>query len=204
MDVTKMRTKTDEAIEVNVTGDAAVPVKANSGSKMQEMNQGFEGMDTIASFMPYFILDGSELLNKTDESVHSHIDVVLTGGKPVWQIWDESTLVAESFDGISTPDGLNMNAVLAKVRETAEAPDKIKIQARYEIFFDWDYTEDGTKLTKISLSPVSKFAFADYTKELTRAGLRLDEVVTRITAVRTTSKSGYRFSKTAFENIGMA
>ena len=204
MDITKMKVGTQpETVDVEVTGNSAVPATTTGGSVMQQINNEFEGLDTIASFMPYFILDGSELLNKTDNTVHPHIDVVLVGGKPVWQLWDlNSNLIAESFDGVTATDGRPMVDYLAeeKAKAGAEA-EKIKIQSRYEIYFDWDYADEGVKLTKISLSPASKFAFADYTKELAKKGLKLAEVTTRIGAERTVSKQGFRYSRATFQQI---
>ena len=199
-------TATKEVIvDVEVTGTAALPVTQGGGSAMQAANSDFEGLDTIASFMPYFILDGSELLNKTDNSVHPTIEVTLEGGKPIWQLWDlSSNLVAESFDGVTDTAGRPMSDLLiaekAKLGGGAEA-DKIKIQARYEIYFDWDYADDGTKLTKVSLSPASKFSFADYTKELTKQGLSLGDVTTQIGAERVVSKQGFRYSRATFETV---
>ena len=200
-------TETKEVIvDVEVTGNAALPVTQGAGSAMQTANQDFEGLDTIASFMPYFILDGSEMLNKTDNSVHPTIEVVLEGGKPIWQLWDlSSNLVAESFDGVTDTAGRPMSDLLiaekAKLGGGTEA-DKIKIQARYEIYFDWDYADDGMKLTKVSLSPASKFAFADYTKELTKQGLKLSDVTTQIGAERVVSKQGFRYSRATFAMVG--
>ena len=192
----------EDVVEVETTGDAAMPTTTASGSVMQQVNSEFEGLDTIASFMPYFILDGSELLNKTDNSVHPSIEVVLEGGKPVWQLWDlNSNLIAESFDGVTDTAGRPMSDLLAAEKAKSAEPEKIKIQARYEIYFDWEYAEDGTKLTKISLSPASKFAFADYTKELAKKGLKLSDVITRIGAERTVSKQGFRYSKATFETV---
>jgi hypothetical protein len=195
--------ETTEVVDVKVTGDSAVPTTTAGGSVMQQVNTEFEGLDTIASFMPYFILDGSELLNKTDNSVHPAIEVVLEGGKPVWQLWDlSSNLIAESFDGVTDTAGRPMADLLAAEKAKSAEPEKIKIQARYEIYFDWEYAEDGNKLTKISLSPASKFAFAEYTKELAKQGKKLSEVITRIGAERTVSKQGFRYSKATFENVG--
>ncbi len=200
---TETETKTAKAIDVEVVGTAALPFKSNSDSTMQEANQAFEGLDSLASFMPYFILDGSELLNKTDNSVHPNIEIVLEGGKPVFQLWDlNSNLIAESFDGINDTAGRPMHELLVAEKAKAEQPDKIKIQARYELYFDWEYTDEGTKLTKISLSPASKFSFADYTKELRRKGLKINKVITRIAVERVVSKQGFRYSRTVFEMIG--
>jgi len=189
--------------DVVVTGTAATPVA--SGSQMQQMNTEFEGLDTIASFMPYFILDGSELLNKTDNSAHPALEVILEGGKPVWQLWDESSnLIAESFDGAVDTAGRPMAGLLAAEKEKAQKPQDMKIQARYEIYFLWDYAEEGEKLTKISLSPASKFQLADYIKELSKDGLKLSDAKTKITAERVVSKQGFRYSRASFENIGDA
>jgi hypothetical protein len=194
----------ETAVDVEVTGTAATPVVQNGGSAMQQVNPEFEGLDSIATFMPYFILDGSELLNKTDNTVHPSIEVVLVGGKPIFQLWDlNSNLVAESFDGITDSAGRNMQELLVQEKTKAGTEgDKIKIQARYEIYFDWDYADEGTKLTKISLSPASKFAFADYTKDLTKKGLKLDMVITKVGAERVVSKQGFRYSRATFEMIG--
>ena len=205
-DIREMKTKTAEkVVDVEVTGNAGVPVNSSGGSAMQQVNPEFEGLDSIANFMPYFILDGSELLNKTDNSVHPHIDVVLEGGKPVWQLWDlNSNLVAESYDGVTTPEGRQLADLLAQEREKVgpSEAEKIKIQARYEIYFMWDYADDGQKLTKISLSPASKFAFAEYSKNVTKEGYKLGEVITRIGAERTVSKQGFRYSRATFEMLG--
>lgn len=193
-------TKTMPVVDVEVTGTTATPATTTGSSAMQAANSDFEGLDTIASFMPYFILDGSELLNKTDNSVHPSIEVTLEGGKPVWQLWDlSSNLVAESFDGVTDTAGRPMAELLSEEKAKSSEPEKIKIQARYEIYFQWDYADEGQKLTKISLSPASKFAFADYTKELTKAGHKLSDVKTLIGAERVVSKQGFRYSKATFE-----
>lgn len=196
-------TGTLPVVDVEVTGTAATPATTTAGgSAMQAANTDFEGLDTIASFMPYFILDGSELLNKTDNSVHPAIEVVLEGGKPVWQLWDlSSNLIAESFDGVTDTAGRPMAQLLAEEKAKSAEPEKIKIQARYEIYFMWEYAEEGEKLTKISLSPASKFQFADYTKELMKSGKKLSDVKTNITAVRVVSKQGFRYSQAKFEQL---
>ena len=199
----KIEDTASDVVDVEVTGSAALPTTKVGGSTMQQVNTEFEGLDTIASFMPYFILDGSELLNKTDSSIHPMIEVVLEGGKPVWQLWDlSSNLIAESFDGVTDTAGRPMAELLVAEKDKSAEPDKIKIQARYEIYFAWDYAEDGEKLTKISLSPSSKFQFADYTKELVKQGLKLSDVKTKITAVRVVSKQGFRYSQANFDQIG--
>jgi len=77
--------------------------------------------------------------------------------------------------------------------------EKIKIQARYDIYFDWDYPEEGTKLTKVSLSPSSKYAFSAYSQELAKQGLGVTQVTTSLGAKRTVSKQGYRYSVVTFE-----
>jgi hypothetical protein len=202
-DITKMKTtETMPVVDVEVTGSAATPATTTGGSAMQSANTEFEGLDTIASFMPYFILDGSELLNKTDNSVHPAIEVVLEGGKPIWQLWDlNSNLIAESFDSLTDTAGRPMADLLAEEKAKSDTPEKIKIQARYEIYFQWDYADEGQKLTKISLSPASKFQFAEYTKELMKKGLKLSDVTTQITAERVVSKQGFRYSRAKFEMV---
>jgi len=189
----------EEVIETEVSGNSAVAVRG--ASAVASLNTGFEGIATIANFMPYFILDGTELLNKVSEESHKTIEVVITGGKPVWQLWNmEQALVAESSDGVTSTDGVNMQQALAETK--AKYPgqeEKIKIQGRYDLYFDWDYPEDGSKLTKISLSPSSKYAFSAYSQDLAKQGLGVDKVTTCIGAKRTVSKQGYRYSLATFE-----
>ena len=186
-------------MDVEVVGSKAYPI-ANS---LQGLNNDFEGISSIAAFMPYFVLDGSELLNKTTETTYKDIVVVINGGKPIWQLWDlENNLIAESFDGVTTANNTNLAEETAKLKsKNPGAEDKIKVQARYDIYFGWDY-EDGEKQTKLSLSPSSKYIFADYAKELQKKGLGVHQVQTKITAKRTVSKQGYRFSVANFENVG--
>ena len=187
-------------MDVEVVGSNAYPI-ANT---LQGLNTSFEGISSIAAFMPYFVLDGSELLNKTTETTHKDIVVTINGGKPIWQLWDlENNLIAESFDGVTTANNTNLAEETAKLKaKNPGAEDKIKVQARYDIYFGWDY-EDGEKQTKLSLSPSSKYIFADYAKELQKKGLGVHQVQTKITAKRTVSKQGYRFSVANFENVGL-
>ena len=186
-------------MDVEVVGSTAYPIS----NTLQGLNTSFEGISSIAAFMPYFVLDGSELLNKTTETTHKDIVVVINGGKPIWQLWDlENNLIAESFDGVITANNTNLAEETAKLKaKNPGAEDKIKVQARYDIYFGWDY-EDGEKQTKLSLSPSSKYIFADYAKELQKKGLGVHQVQTKITAKRTVSKQGYRFSVANFENVG--
>lgn len=187
-------------MDVEVVGSNAYPI-ANT---LQGLNTSFEGISSIAAFMPYFVLDGSELLNKTTETTYKDIVVVINGGKPIWQLWDlENNLIAESFDGVTTANNTNLTEETAKLKaKNPGAEEKIKVQARYDIYFGWDY-EDGEKQTKLSLSPSSKYIFADYAKELQKKGLGVHQVQTKITAKRTVSKQGYRFSIANFENVGV-
>ena len=187
-------------MDVEVVGSQAYPI-ANS---LQGLNGSFEGISSIAAFMPYFVLDGSELLNKTTETTHKEITVVINGGKPIWQLWDlENNLIAESFDGITTANGTNLSEETMKLKaKNPGQEDKIKVQARYDLYFGWDY-EDGEKQTKLSLSPSSKYVFADYSKDLAKKGLGVANVQTKITAKRTVSKQGYRFSVAQFELVGV-
>ena len=186
-------------MDVEVVGSNAYPIT----NTLQGLNTSFEGISSIAAFMTYVVLDGSELLNKTTETTYKDIVVVINGGKPIWQLWDlENNLIAESFDGVTTANNTNLAEETAKLKaKNPGAEDKIKVQARYDIYFGWDY-EDGEKQTKLSLSPSSKYIFADYAKELQKKGLGVHQVQTKITAKRTVSKQGYRFSVANFENVG--
>ncbi len=199
LDLDKLAEKTP-VMDVEVVGNQAYPV-ANS---LQGLNASFEGISNIAAFMPYFVLDGSELLNKTTETTYKEISVVINGGRPIWQLWDlENNLIAESPDGITTLNNTNLAEETAKLKaKNPGQEDKIKVQARYDLFFGWDY-EDGEKQTKLSLSPSSKYIFADYAKELQKKGLGVHQVQTKITSKRTVSKQGYRFSVANFENVGV-
>lgn len=187
-------------IDVEVVGKTAYPVT----NSLQQLNQDFEGISSIAAFMPYFILDGTELLNKTSEQSYKEICVVINGGKPIWQLWDlENNLIAESFDGITTANGTSLSEETMKLKaKNPGQEEKIKVQARYDLYFGWDY-EDGEKQTKLSLSPTSKYVFADYSKDLAKKGLGVAGVQTKITAKRTVSKQGYRFSVAQFELVGV-
>ena len=187
-------------MDVEVVGSNAYPIS----NTLQGLNTSFEGISSIAAFMPYFVLDGSELLNKTTETTYKEITVVINGGKPIWQLWDlENNLIAESFDGMTTINNTSLAEETAKLKaKNPGQEEKIKVQARYDLFFGWDY-EDGEKQTKLSLSPSSKYIFADYAKELQKKGLGVHQVQTKITAKRTVSKQGYRFSVANFENVGV-
>lgn len=187
-------------VDVEVIGKNAYPM-VNS---LQGLNKSFKGISNIAAFMPYFTLDGTELLNKTSEQSYRDIVVVINGGKPIWQLWDlENNLIAESFDGITTVNNTSLAEETMKLKaKNHGAEDKIKVQSRYDIYFGWDY-EDGEKQTKLCLSPSSKYIFADYAKDLQKKGLGLHQVQTKITAKRTVSKQGYRFSIANFELVGV-
>lgn len=196
----------DQVIDTVVTGNTAMTVRG-AGSALQTANADFEGLDAIGNFMPYFTLDGSELLNKTSETTHKDIEVVIEGGKKIWQLWDtNSNLIAESFDGITSTSGDNMNALLMQTKAANPGDEeKIKIQSRYEIYFQWSYGEDGDKLTKISLSPASMYAFKDYATDLLKThGLALSAAKTRISVKRTQNKQNQRYSVAVFELVGAA
>jgi len=197
----------DQAIETVVTGNSALPTVSKSGSDLQQYNDAFEGLDEIGNFMPYFILDGTELLNKITDASYKSIEVVLEGGKKLWQLWDtNSNLIAESTDGIHSLGGENMNQLLADTKAANPGEeDKIRIQSRYEIYFQWEYPEEGEKLSKISLSPTSMYAFKDYVTDLKKTHhRRTSEVITKISAKRTANKSGQRYSVATFEMVGEA
>ncbi len=197
----------DDAIDTVVTGGSVVPMSAKAGSELQQYNDDFEGLDSIGNFMPYFVLDGTELLNKVTEASYKDIEVQLTGGKKIWQLWDlSSNLVAESFDGISSTGGDSMNELLAQTKAANPGQEeKIKIQSRYEIYFMWEYPEEGEKLSKISLSPSSMYAFKDYVGDLKKShAKRTSDVITRISAKRTANKAGQRYSIATFEMVGEA
>lgn len=197
----------DQVIDVMVTGNSAVPMVRAGGTAVQTANSDFEGLDAIGNFMPYFVLDGSELLNKTSEATYKDIEVVISGGKKIWQLWDtQSNLIAESHDGINSLSGDNMNALLMQTKAANPGDeDKIKIQSRYEIYFDWEYPEEGDKLTKISLSPASMYAFKDYATDLLKThGLAVAAAKTRISVKRTQNKQNQRYSVAVFELVGAA
>ncbi len=197
----------DKVIDTVVTGSAVVPTSKPAGSELQQYNDDFEGLDEIGNFMPYFILDGTELLNKVTEASYKDIEIVLTGGKKIWQLWDlSSNLVAESFDGINSAGGESMNVLLAQTKAAHPGEEeKIKIQSRYEIYFLWEYPEEGDKLSKISLSPSSMYAFKDYVGDLKKShAKRTSDVITRISAKRTANKAGQRYSVAQFEMVGEA
>lgn len=195
----------NDAIDTVVTGNSVVPTTNKPGSELQQYNDEFEGLDEIGNFMPYFILDGTELLNKVSEASYKDIEVNLCGGKKIWQLWDlSSNLVAESHDGINSLGGENMNALLAATKAANPGEeDKIKIQSRYEIYFAWEYPEEGEKLSKISLSPSSMYAFKDYVGDLKKSHhKRTSDVITKISAKRTANKAGQRYSIAQFEMVG--
>jgi hypothetical protein len=197
----------DAVIDMNVTGGTAVAVSRPGASELQSFNDDFEGLDSIGSFMPYFVLDGTELLNKSSEMSYKDIEVVLSGGKKVWQLWDtQSNLIAESFDGINSTGGDNMNSLLMQTKAANPGEeDKIKIQTRYEVYFDWDYAEEGPKLTKISLSPSSMYAFKDYVSALKKDhSERTSDVITKISVKRVQNKQNQRYSLAEFEMVGKA
>ena len=193
-----LEARTEEVVDTEVTGDTAVAVRGTNA--VVELNKEFEGIGAIGNFMPYFILDGTDLLNKTNETSQKTIEVVITGGRPIWQLWDlEQNLVAESYDGVTSTNGENMQQLLAETKAKNPGQEsKIKIQGRYDIYFDWPY-EDGNKLTKLSLSPSSKYAFSAYSQELAKQGLGVSAVTTIIGVKRTISKQGYRYSLATFE-----
>lgn len=199
MELEKVAT-TEDVIETEVTGNTAVSVRGTSNA-IATLNSEFEGIGSIANFMPYFILDGTDLLNKVTEVSEKTIEVVITGGKPIWQLWNlEQTLVAESFDGVTSTDGVNMQQALAETKAKNPGQEaKIKIQGRYDIYFEWPYPEEGEKLTKLSLSPSSKYAFSAYSQELAKEGKPVSSVKTVIGAKRVVSKQGYRYSCATFE-----
>jgi len=192
----------EEVIDTQVTGNSAVTVRGTTNA-IATLNEEFEGISSIANFMPYFILDGTDLLNKVSEVSSKTIEVVITGGKPVWQLWNlEQVLVAESFDGVTSTDGVNMQQALAETKAKNPGQEaKIKIQARYDLYFDWSYEDEGDKLTKLSLSPSSKYAFSAYSQELAKEGKSISSVTTSIGAKRVVSKQGYRYSCATFEEV---
>lgn len=196
----------DQVIDVVVTGNTAMAVRG-SGSALQTANSDFEGLDAIGNFMPYFVLDGSELLNKSAETTHKDIEIVIEGGKKIWQLWDtNSNLIAESNDGITSVTGDNMNHLLMQTKAANPGDEeKIKIQSRYEIYFQWSYGEEGEKLTKISLSPASMYAFKDYANDLLKThGLAVAAAKTRVSVKRTQNKQNQRYSVAVFELVGQA
>jgi len=195
-----MNLEEKEVIETEVTGNTAVSVRGTQ-SAVAQLNSEFEGIGSIGNFMPYFIIDGTDMLNKVTEVSSKTIEVVITGGKPVWQLWNlEQTLIAESFDGVTSTDGVNMQQALAETKAKNPGQEaKIKIQGRYDLYFDWPYPEEGDKLTKLSLSPSSKYAFSAYSQELAKEGLSISSVTTVIGAKRVVSKQGYRYSCATFE-----
>jgi len=191
-------TKTEDVVETEVTGDTAVAVRGTNA--VVDLNKEFEGIGSIGNFMPYFIIDGTDLLNKMTDVAQKTIEVVITGGKPVWQLWNlEQTLIAESYDGVTSTEGVSMQQLLAETKAANPGQEaKIKIQGRYDLYFDWPY-EDGNKLTKLSLSPSSKYAFSAYSQELAKQGISISSVTTVIGAKRAISKQGYRYSLATFE-----
>ena len=198
-------TVADDAIDTIVTGNSVAVVGKPGGSELQQYNDDFEGLDSIGNFMPYFVLDGTELLNKVTEQSYKDLEINLSGGKKVWQLWDlASNLVAESLDGINATGGESMASLLAQTKlANPGQEEKIKIQSRYEIYFMWDYPEEGEKLSKISLSPSSMYAFKDYVGDLKKShAKRTSDVITRIAVKRTANKAGQRYSIATFEMVG--
>lgn len=192
---TAQRTEPPETVMHDIGGGQMVP--ANQSAAPSPGAAAFDGIDNIGDYMPYCILDGTEILNKASNVTYRTLQVIIEGGRPVWQLWDQnSVLIAESFDGINSTDGRLMAEALQSLKETQSPADaeKTKVQARYEIYFPMDYGADGIQTTKISLSPMSKAVFGNYNKILKRFGLGPQHVVTTLYAKRTQNANNQRYS----------
>ena len=153
-------------------------------SALQKANQNFEGISD-GGFSARVVIDGTQLLYKEDDRTVDSLEVVLTGGRKVYQFFDEeANSYYKSYDGKFTEDG---------------EPISNYPGMRHMFELDWDEKIDGElKEHQLVLSPTSRYSFLEYAKKLDKAGKSLSDVTTIITASRQQNKDGQRYSKAEF------
>ena len=168
---------------------APVPSTAKpvSPNELQLLNEGvLEGIDDLNIGGNYVTVDGTQFLYKTTEETRDYIDIVVTYGKRFYQWVDESDPNAKRFYN----------------------SDK-KLDERYKLKFEIRWLEDRGEEEPIeftqTLSTTSAMNFISYIKMLAKAGLGVNQVVTRMTVSRQQSRDkAQRYSRVEFEAFDLA
>lgn len=172
--------------KVTEAGTNAVATAGDAPSKLQQLNQGFDGLGD-STFAARVVFDGNQLLYKDRDEMVDKIEITLTGGRKVHQFFDEaSNSYHKSYDGKFTEDG----------EPISKFPGM-----RHMFELDWLEEIDGEfKEHQLVLSPTSRYAFAEYATKLSKLTppLAVGDVITIITAARKQNKDGQRYSMGEF------
>lgn len=166
--------------QTNLPAPRQTTAVATPGS-MQDLNAGIlEGIDDLGGGN-YVTIDGQALLYKTNNQSVDNADIVVKFGKRFYQWVDES--------------GEN------KVFHNSDTKLDDRYKLKFEIKWDEQESEDDDLIEyTMTLSTTSTMNFLQYVKDLSKKGLGVGQVVTRITVSRQTSRDGKnRFSRAEFE-----
>ncbi len=170
----------------NVPAASQAQAPAKAPSKLQQLNTGFDGIGD-STFAARVVLDGNQLLYKDRDEAVDKIEVQLTGGRKVYQYFDEAAnSYHKSYDGKFTEDG----------EPISKYPGM-----RHMFELDWLEEVNGEpKEHQLVLSPTSRYAFVEYAEKLAKLTppKSVGEVTTIITASRQQNKDGQRYSKAEF------
>lgn len=160
---------------------AQAPARSG-GNQIADVNAGvLDNVDDMDIGGNYVTMDGSEFLYKNSNETATEIDIVVTYGKRFYQWYDEDNQQYHNSDQ--------------------------KLDDRYKMKFEirWQEDEDGEATEYIMTLPTaSAMNFVSYVKGLAKNGLRINQVMTRLTISRQKSQDGqFRFSRTEFENLGI-
>lgn len=151
------------------------------GNIIADMNDGIlDNIDGMEIGGNYVTMDGSEFLFKASNETAKEIDIVVTYGKRFYQWFDEDNQQYHNSDS--------------------------KLDDRYKMKFEirWEEEVDGEPTEFIMTLPTSSaMNFINYVKTLAQQGLRINQVVTRLSISRQVAKSDnkIRYSRTEFEKV---
>lgn len=153
-----------------------------SGTAIADMNAGvLDNIEDLSMGGNYVTVDGSDFLYKDTSETAKEIDIVVSYGKRFYQWFDEENQQHHNSD--------------------------TKLDNRYRLKFEikWFEDRDGEPVEyTLTLATTSAISFINYIQELTKQGLRVNQVVTRMTISRQTRQgSNDRYSRVEFQTLGL-
>lgn len=180
--VTKPVEKPKAALSPVPTTPPAGATPATVANAMVDLNAGvLDNIDDINIGGNYVTVDGTQFLYKATNETADTIDIVVSYGKRFYQWYDEENETHHNSD--------------------------TKLDDRYKLKFEIRWFEQGEddeepKEYIMTLSTTSALNFIEYVKTLSRQGLAVNQVVTRMSISRQVSRDGKnRYSRVEFEAV---
>lgn len=192
-----LKAKQDTAVvEKEEAKTNAVAVNGNGvvQNNVAELNAGVvEGIENLTT-SNRVAMDGTDFEYKGEDRREREIIMNVSRARRVNQFWDEDGNLCQSYDGKQSTDGL----VCASCEQKRNKLCKFK----FEVYWFEPGNEEATEYL-MTLPTVSAIGFTNYLKTLSKEGLGVHQVMTKISIERRTNpNNNNKYSVALFENAG--